>query len=336
MINKKTLLTLIILVIAGVAYWAINKKPWGVNFKDIADFSIEDTAAIDKIFIADRNGLSTLLEKNGPQTWIINGNKLADFSKIQLLLETVKTMKVLRPIPENEHNTAVGDLATRGIKAEFHSKGRIVKTIYVGSATREENGTYMLIENSAKPYAVHIPGFFGFLTPRFISDSLIWRDRTVFNYNPENIKSIVFNYHEVSKSFVIDNQNMQNPILLNANNQVKPITDVPFLKYYIASFKQLNFDGYDENQNQSLIDSIKTVAPICNIVITETTGAVKQLVLYTKAIDKHTKKVIDEATGKEIGYDTERYWAFLNNDKSLMLVQQYNFGKVLKTLNDFK
>jgi hypothetical protein len=60
MMNKKTLLTLIILVIAGVAYWAINNKPWGVNFKDIADFSIEDTAAIDKIFIADRNGMSVI------------------------------------------------------------------------------------------------------------------------------------------------------------------------------------------------------------------------------------------------------------------------------------
>ncbi len=336
MMNKKTLLTLIILVLAAVTYWAINKKPWGVNFKDIADFSIEDTAAIDKIFIADRDGMSTLLEKTGPQTWIINGNKLADFSKVQLLLETVKTMTVLRPVPESEHNTAVGDLATRGIKAEFYSKGGMVKTIYVGSATREENGTYMLIENSSKPYAVHIPGFFGYLTPRFISDSLIWRDRVVFNYTPDDIKSIEMIYNNANNSFTVNNENAQMPVLLNDNKQVKPITDMVYLKYFVGSFKNLSFDGYDENQSPKLIDSLLSTKPVCVINITKKDGSVQSLKLHTKAIDKHTKQVIDEATGKEIGYDTERYWAFLNNDKSLMLVQQYNFGKVIRTINDFK
>ncbi|MFA9212993.1 MAG: DUF4340 domain-containing protein [Candidatus Methylacidiphilales bacterium] len=336
MMNKKTLLTLIILAVAAIAYWAINKKPWGVNYKDIADFSIEDTAAIDKIFIADRDGMSSVLTKTGPQTWIINNNKLADFSKVQLLLETVKTMKVLRPIPESEHNSAVGDLATRGIKAEFYSKGDMVKTIYVGSATREENGTYMLIENSSKPYAVHIPGFFGYLTPRFISDSLIWRDRVVFNYAPDEIKSIEMIYNDANNSFTVNNENAQMPVLLNANKQVKPITDMVYLKYFVGSFKNLSFDGYDENQSPKLIDSLLLTKPVCVINITKKDGAIQSLKLHTKAIDKHTKQVIDEATGKEIGYDSERYWAFLNNDKSLMLVQQYNFGKVIRTINDFK
>jgi len=336
MMNKKTLFTLIILAVAAVAYWAINKKPWGVNYKDIADFSIEDTAAIDKIFIADRDGMSSVLTKTGPQTWIINNNKLADFSKVQLLLETVKNLKVLRPVPESEHNTAVGDLATKGIKVEFYSNDKIVKIIYVGSATQEENGTYMLIEKSVKPYAVHIPGFFGYLTPRFISDSLIWRDRVVFNYTPDEIKNIEMIYNDANNSFTVNNANAQIPVLLNANKQVKPITDMVYLKYFVGSFKNLSFDGYDENQNPKLIDSLLLTKPVCVINITKKNGAIQSLKLYTKAIDKHTKQLIDEATGKEIGYDTERYWAFLNNDKSLMLVQQYNFGKVIRKLDDFK
>lgn len=336
MMNKKTIFTLVILAMAAIAYWIINKKPWGINYKDIADFSIEDTATIDKIFIADRDGMSSVLTKTGPQTWIINNNKLADFSKIQLLLETVKTIKVLRPVPESEHNTAVGDLATKGIKVEFYSNNKIVKIIYVGSATQEENGTYMLIEKSVKPYAVHIPGFFGYLTPRFISDSLIWRDRTVFNYVPEDIKSIEFRYNVPQNSFLVNNENPQTPVLLDINKQVKPIKDIVYLKYFVGSFKSLNFDGYDENQSPKLIDSLLLTKPVCVINITKKDGAVQSLKLHTKAIDKHTKQLFDEATGKELSFDTERYWAFLNKDKSLILVQQYNFGKVIRTLNDFK
>jgi hypothetical protein len=71
-----------------------------------------------------------------------------------------------------------------------------------------------------------------------------------------------------------------------------------------------------------------------NVVLTN--GQSQSLKLFSKAIDKHTKQVIDESTGKMFDYDTERFWAFLNNDKSLIIVQQFNIGKLLITLNDFK
>ena len=334
--NKKTYLAILVLLLVAISYYLINKKPWGINYKDIADFAIADTSAIDKIFIADRNGNTVILEKKGPQTWTINNNKMADFSKIELLLATVKNLAVLRPVPQSEHNSAVGDLATTGIKAQFYSKDETVKILYIGSATQEQNGTYMLIEGSTKPYAVHIPGFFGYLTPRFISDSLTWRDRTVFNYQPEDIKSIEFNYENAANSFYIDNSNVQAPLIFDANKKVKTISDLQFLRFYIATFKQLNFDGYDENQSQKLIDSLLQNKAICTINITNNDGTIQSLKLYTKAIDKHTKQSMNEETGEYLKSDPERFWAFLNNDKSLMLIQQYNFGKVMITIEGFK
>ena len=81
--NKKTYLAILVLLLVAISYYLINKKPWGINYKDIADFAIADTSAIDKIFIADRNGNTVILEKKGPQTWTINNNKMADFSKME-------------------------------------------------------------------------------------------------------------------------------------------------------------------------------------------------------------------------------------------------------------
>lgn len=334
--NKKTYIALLVLFIVGVSYYLISKKPWGINYKDIANFAIEDTAAIDKIFIADRNGKTVILEKTGPRTWIINHHYLADYSKVDLLLYTVKTMAVLRPVAQSEHNTAVGDLAVTGIKAQFYAKDETIKTIYIGSETQEQNGTYMLIEGSTKPYAVHIPGFFGYLTPRFISDSLTWRDRTVFNYKPEEIQSIEFNFENPANSFTIENSNTQAPLIFDNAKHVKQIADIQFLKYYIGSFKQLNFDGYDENQSPKLIDSLLNCKTIGEIKITDKNGKGQSLKLYTKAIDKHTKQATNEETGEYLKSDPERYWGFINDDKSLVLIQQYNFGKVMKVLSDFK
>ena len=333
--NKKTLIGIVILIIVAITYYVINKKPWGINYKDIANFAIEDTAAIDKIFIADRNGKTITLTKQGNGYWIINSNKRADNSKIKLLLYTMKALTVLRPVGENEHNTAVGNLATVGIKAVFYTKDNVVKTIYVGTATQEQNGTYMLIEGSNKTYVTHNPGFFGYLTPRFISDSLVWRDRTIFNYTPEQIKRIELRYSD-NTGYIIDNSNVQTPQIFNLNNEARNITDMQFLKYYIGSFKQLNFDGYDENQNQRIIDSLSSQKAYCIVKVTESSGQENTLTLYNKPIDKHTKQLSDEITGELFKVDKERYWAFANNDKSIMLVQQFNFGKVMRKLEDFK
>jgi hypothetical protein len=139
-----------------------------------------------------------------------------------------------------------------------------------------------------------------------------------------------------ANSFFIDNSNLQTPLIFDANKKVKTITDLQFLRFYIATFKQLYFDEYDENQSPKLIDSLTQNKAICTINITNNNGAIQSLKLYTKAIDKHTKQAINEETGEYLKADPERYWAFLNNDKSLMLIQQYNFGKVMITINGFK
>ncbi len=333
--NKKILISILVLVAVGIIYYVVNKKPWGINYKDIADFAIEDTSSIDKIFIVGRDGRNVTLTKKENGYWLVNNNKRADNSKLELLLSTMKAIKVLRPVSKNEHNTAIGNLATEGIKAEFYSKNNAVKTVYIGSYTAEQNGTYMLIEGSSKAYATHVPGFFGFLTPRFISDSLVWRDRTVFNYTPEQIKKIEINYGN-GNGFIVDNTESNAPKVFTLNNTPKAVTDIQFIKYYVGSFKQLNFDGYDENQSKHVIDSLHQQQAFCTITVTDNNNQLNSLTLYNKPIDKHTKQLYDEVTNKAFTSDQERYWAFTNSDKSLMLVQQFNFGRVLKQLSDFK
>ena len=60
------------------------------------------------------------------------------------------------------------------------------KTYYVGGESKDMIGSYMLLENSNRAFVVYIPGFNGFLAPRFTIDgtkvsSDLWRDRTIFS-----------------------------------------------------------------------------------------------------------------------------------------------------------
>jgi hypothetical protein len=40
--------------------------------------------------------------------------------------------------------------------------------------------------------------------------------------------------------------------------------------------------------------------------------------------------------GNALTEDTEKYFGFVNGEKDMMYIQHYNFGKLLRTLTQFK
>ena len=62
-----------------IIFYLVNDKKMSYNSNSYM-FAVEDTSCISKIFLADRNGTSILLEKN-KNNWILN-NKY-DVKKVQ-------------------------------------------------------------------------------------------------------------------------------------------------------------------------------------------------------------------------------------------------------------
>lgn len=327
---SKSLKVLTILVLlTGLTYWLISRHPWSTFKGDLKEFSIKDTSAITKMFFADKKGNKVLLQKNEQHVWMVDGKFIADPDKIITLLSTMHDVEVRNPITEAEHNNVISILATQAIKAEFYQGDKLIKTIYVGSSTPDQVGTYMLIEGAEKPYITHIPGFIGYLTPRFISKQKLWKSKQIFNLSASEIKSISVQYPmNMNQSFTIENG--INPILKSNNNILN--ADEKFLKYYLGSFRNLFFEGYIES-SQAEKDSVHQITPFCIIQVTKSSGEKISLQVNIKAIDSHTKQQYDEQ-GKVMAYDTEKYFAFINEDKDMVLIQEYVFGKLFKTLDD--
>ena len=86
----KNLIGLIILVIAGVgAYFLLNENNGfsSKNTEDYKDFSIEDTAAVSKIFLSKANGESILLTRVNESDWTVNNKFGARKDGIDLILK---------------------------------------------------------------------------------------------------------------------------------------------------------------------------------------------------------------------------------------------------------
>jgi hypothetical protein len=210
----------------------------------------------------------------------------------------------------------------------------MIKTVYVGPASADQAGTFMLIEGSSAPFITHIEGFVGYLTPRFHTNPIKWKDKGVFNLESKDIQLISVGYpHDPSQSFAIENG--VTPVVKAMTPVVKEVpTDINFVKYYVGGFNNLYFEGYDDNINEAKRDSIRKALPYCIIEVKKTDGSQIRLQVNYKEAGDHTKTLYDKE-GRLLAYDTEKYYAFLNDEKDMVYIQEYNFGRVFKKLNDF-
>jgi hypothetical protein len=319
------------LLILGLAYWLISKKPWRTSQKPNDAFAISDTAKVTKIFMANKEGEKILLERTTENKWKVNGNFLADEPKIKLLLATLHDMQIQMPVPESMHNTVIGILATRGVKTEVYAGDELLKTIYVGSETLDKTGTFMMLEGDKETYSVHIPGFVGFLTPRFFLTEIKWRSKLVFDVNPDQISEIQISYPLNEKeSFTYTDELFKKQQSILSYDGLLVQADTQQVKMLIYSFTQKYVEGYYEDITftKKERDSLFQLTPYCRIRLKQKSGVEQNIALYQKPIGDRTKERYDEQ-GKELSIDPEKFYAKLDQIDQMASIQEYAFRRIL-------
>lgn len=333
--NKNVKILLIAtLLLAGIYLLFIN-KPWSNFNSERKDFAISDTGSITKIFLADKRNNSVLLEKNEAGEWLVNQIYKADLQKLNLLKATLHDVEVRNPLAESEYNSTVAIMASNAIKVECYNGEKLIKTLYVGTSTPDQTGTFMMVEGSSTPFVTHIPGFVGYLTPRFNVFPIKWKDKSIFTYTAAEIAEVKITYPKrPNASFLIDNSKTT-PVVKSLSPEIIIPYDSGFVRYYLSGFSNLYAEGYDEDIPQSQSDSVRNSEPYCVIELKLTSGQTKRLQVHLKPMDKRTKSRVDEATGEEFEFDTEKYFAFVDDEKYLSLIQHYTFGRLFKHAGDF-
>lgn len=329
--NKKTIIILVLaLVVLGSVYFYLNQKGWNTMKVTPEMLSVKDTAAVTKIFMANKNGQKVLLERN-EGNWFVDGMP-ADLTKVNLILQTLYTVKVQKPVEPGAINTAIGILATKGIKTEVYEGNKLVKTIYVGSETPDQSGTIMMLEGATEPVIAHIPGFVGYLTPRFIVDPIKLKSRLVFNNNSANIASLKVTYPSLSN----ESFNVTNGTLTDAAGNAITLADANALNFYLNGYGNLYLEGYLSNWPRNEQDSILAMQPHCIIELTDNANKLTTLKVFRKPVGKRTKERYDIETNEAYEYDTEKYFAEVNSDKNLAMIQEFSFGRILIKLSQLK
>jgi hypothetical protein len=335
--KKRSIITIILLIALIIIAFLVYKSK-GKNStlnKEASNFSVKDTASIDKIFLTDKEGKSVLLtrKKDG---WYLNDIYHVRPDAIELLLYTVKMVEVKSPVSKSSKTNVIKVMAGKSTKIELYSKGAKVKQYYVGHPTQDHTGTFMLLtdpetdENYDEPFITHIPGFEGFLSTRYFTDEFDWRDRLMINYRPPQIKQIKLDLHEIpDSSFVIDLFSMQRFGLKNKQGKQIPFEEEK-MKQFIAYFQNVNCEVVMDKKIK-IVDSLSNSLPFATLTITDRDNKPN----ITQFYHKYPVTSKNEQYGVDYKYDPDRLYVKYNNGADYGVAQYYVFGKMLQTYGYF-
>lgn len=343
--NRNIIIITIILIIVAVALFMQNH--YSTLNKYETDFSVEDTASITKIFIADKNVNSVTISREGDH-WILNGESLANTKVVNTLLSTLKKIRVKSPVSLASYNNVIKRLSSIGKKIEIYQEvyridmfgmklfkhEKLTKVFYVGDVTRDNLGTYMLMDGAENPYIVYLPNFRGFVSARFSPLIDDWRSHVVFNHKLSDIKSLKLYFPEKdSMGFslgIIDAMGNYEITSLRDRSKVKSYDTLRVLNM-LTSFADLRYE--------SRLNNILAPQKIDSIV---NSPSLFELTLVTKENDTTFVKAfkrnrISEAIANQYEkltpVDHDRFYALINGGDDFVLMQFYVFDKVLYPLD---
>jgi len=334
--SRKNIFYLItFIVLLAVAGWLYTSRDTGTTLERKVDYSftIQDTAAIDKIIIADKTPAKVTLSRTG-NGWNVNGEFKAREDAIEVLLETLYRMEMRNFIPENLQQTVIKRLSVFGKEVQVYKNGKLFKTFYVGTNSQDEMATYMMIKGANAPYAVHIPGFNGYLSTRFFTELNLWRSRDLISMNPATIKEVKMYYPDsIEASFKISVFNSDSLFVtdLESGNVIRPVNKVN-ARLYLSVFKNLKYEGeiVPSDPIWQRKDSLLASSPVFRLEVKDVDG--KKTSVSGYRIKGSILPTEDDEEEPE--YDPDRLHGFIN-DNRMVLLQYYGLKKVLKSRRHF-
>ena len=320
--NPRLLLVLLLLLVGGLATFLFvrNRQPLSTLGAEARSFAVADTAALTKIFLADRRGNQTTLVRTSKGSWQVNGQFNARPDLMATLMETLHGLEVRQPVSDKARTNVLKTMAVMQTKVELYAGSDLVRSYYVGDNSADMLGTFMLLAGSQTPYVMHLPGLQGFLNTRYAADPAEWRNRSLFGVAPNAVARLqVAPPQGAAKGFLIVDGG-QGKLLFTPTASPDDATPAQpaqgLLKSYIKAWADLQVETWAKRP--ALYDSLTTQGtPVAVLTLLPKGGKPIIAHFYQKA----SPNAPAVAEGLPTPTDEDRLWVVLPATKALALVQ---------------
>lgn len=327
--TKITMFIAFILLFFAAIYFFSNST--GTLNKRNTHFAVESTDQISKIIISSSDEKLLLIKEN--EQWKINNKYIARQHVVDNFLMALSMLQVSSPLPNNEKEQIAKMLQREGIQVDIYKKNRILRNYYVSTPAMTNDKTYMMMVKRGEPFAVRIPAFKGLVAELFSTNEGLWRDKTIFDYQPQNIKTISLKYpKQPSNSFEVINYgdgtfSLKNP---NENSFIEDFNLEKLVRYF-TYFQGIKFEGIENELSQQKTDSLLNSEPYCRITVTDMENYENSVTIFRKPPEQE----YDEF-GNKVNYDYNRAYAIFNQNNELIIIQYYIFDPLLKEIDYFR
>ncbi len=334
--SKNVVYLIVLVVLLGVAGWLISSREGNSTLERKMDYSftIKDTAAVDKIIIKDKTPSEVVLSRNSKGKWLVGNEFPVRKDAIDVLLMTLYRMELRNFLPQKLKPIVIKRMATFGKEVQVYKNGELFKTFYVGTETADEMGTYMMIKGSDAPYAVHIPGFNGYLSSRFFTQPHLWKSRDITRMNPRTIREVELTYPDsANASFRLTVFSPDSLFFTNLRTG-KPVKNINKVKaiLFLNALGNMKYQGaiLPSDGIWARRDSLLASTPVFNLRIKDIDGRTTRLEGY---------KIIGPAESFDPDLDAPEFdrdlmHGFINREE-MVLLQYYGLQNVLVPLGFF-
>ena len=335
--NRIILFSTLLLIVVVVAVLLLRD-----NSTIEQNYHIEEPKSITKVIIDDKDGNHLELIKETDSIWKAN-NSPANMKVVDMLLSTLKDMRIREPIAQAARNNIVKQLAASGKTVKIYQdaysinlgfvklfkKEKLTKTIYVGSETQDNMGTYMMLKGEESPCIIYIPRLKGYLSSRFSALEDFWKSHAVFKYNKREIASLKVEIpNQKNESFSLTKKGEGFDFTLLESGQKLQAFDTLKVKALLSSCFELNYESVAKNISKLEQDTIFGKAPAFVVTIKDSKGNENTLKTYSKLHDPTSI-----AEGEDDFYrifDVNRCYALHSQNKDTLIMQFFTLDNLLK------
>ena len=353
--NKRNIILLIcaaVLVIGCLLLVLWKKNVFSKSDLQVDMFAVQDTATVTRVFMADMHENTVLLTKTA-NGWMLSDTIPVIAGKMESLLSTMQNLRVQQPASKNSIDNINRMMAAGAIKVEIYEnaplftlfkKGFFVKerrtlTYYMGPATQSNMSNYAILEGREDmPCIVYLPGFRGFVTPRYSPYTEDWISHKLFDTKLTRIQEVVVtDYDNPAESFRIEKAGARFFHLYNVQNQQVAQYDTSKVINYLSDFRNRNYESVDTEIEPDKRDSIIRSSLFKTIRVTDVNGKTDELSFYRMDSDlDYYDEEGNHIEDIEFLYNRDRCYATLNGDKrKLYRVQYYHFDRLLQPFTYF-
>jgi hypothetical protein len=350
-ISRKTSNRIIVVsafLILTIAIILVLTRKSGTLDEAQKNFAVKDTNAITRIFLVDGYGNQSLLERmNG--TWLLNGEYDVVQQNVDDMLGCIYNLEVKDIVAESARNTINKQMAVGATKVEiYYTDYRIrlgnlklfqhtqKKVYYIGQPTMDNMGNYAIMEGATVPCVVYLPGFRGFVSPKYSPLEDSWRSHVIVRLKMAKIKEIqsvdmIDNNHSFR---ILRSGNRTFDIVHMVSNQTVNPYDTMRLLDFLSDFRDLNYESAVGELTKGKRDSI-FMRPFKELQIVDGDGNTTTITLFYLENEYNTEEYEYNIDFME-AYNRDKFYAILNQNKDeIYRCQYFVFDRIVQPLEFF-